>query len=311
MPEIIEFNLDDDDYYAIDIAWNTAYRFLKYPHIKPRQVIGLGNALYALERLPLVTEGVCCEFGLTYRSGTEEFNEMRYINFRISEDTFEISEGGSVYDENVGSDNYSNSIWYIEVGGYRESKCEPSDIENIIVECINLGAEVIVNNDESCIDYKEESNNYKLEDKHMAYKDKIIEYVAKEACKKVSTKIIRKLQQMTECMLSGDDSELGNVWDEICVQIQWEESTMWDVYLDTIRSFIQHEMNKINVKIKQAIWLQTEEGLDWEFDDEQGSLEFCEDDITEYILQDYILQSAVDWSNKRIEKYLERQYYFD
>ncbi len=67
-----KFELIDDDWYAIEIAKNVARRFLKSPHITPQQVIGLGNALYALERLPLVTPGSFCEFGIVYRAGTEE-----------------------------------------------------------------------------------------------------------------------------------------------------------------------------------------------------------------------------------------------
>jgi hypothetical protein len=77
-----KFDIKDNDYFAFDIAKHTACRLLKHPHIKPMQVIGLGKALYSLERLPLATEGICCEFGLVYRSGTEEFNKIKYINFK-------------------------------------------------------------------------------------------------------------------------------------------------------------------------------------------------------------------------------------
>ena len=41
-------------------------------------------------------------FHIIYRSGTDEFEEMRYITFRISDSSFEISKGGSVYDCAVG-----------------------------------------------------------------------------------------------------------------------------------------------------------------------------------------------------------------
>lgn len=153
MAEIKKFNLKDDDYYAIDIAKTVARRFLKHPNIKPIQVIGLGNALYALERLPLVTEGVCSEFGVSYDFGTEEFSESRYINFIISEYDFEISDGGSVYDKFVGSDSYSNLGWFIEVDGYRETECQLYNIENEIEEYINMGAKIIVT-DESDIQYE-------------------------------------------------------------------------------------------------------------------------------------------------------------
>ncbi|MBW7899803.1 hypothetical protein B188_22940 [Candidatus Brocadiaceae bacterium B188] len=58
------FELTDDDVQAIEIAKNTARRFLKHPLITPKQSIALGNALYALERLPLITPGSSSEFGI-------------------------------------------------------------------------------------------------------------------------------------------------------------------------------------------------------------------------------------------------------
>ena len=125
-----EFKLTDDDVQAIEIAKNTARRFLKHPKITPRQVIALGNALYALERLPLVTPGSSTEFGIVYEAGTEELSKMRYIDFRISESEFEISKGGSVYDKAVGGDSFSEPGWIIEAGGYRNAECELCELED-------------------------------------------------------------------------------------------------------------------------------------------------------------------------------------
>lgn len=148
-----KFELTDDDFYAIEIAKNMARRFLKHNNISPQKVIGLGNALYALERLPLVTPGSFSEFGIVYRAGTDDFREMRYINFGISEATFEISIGGSVYDKAVGSDSFSRPGWMIEVGGYRCTECELYNLEDSIEEYLNLGAEITVS-DESEIEYE-------------------------------------------------------------------------------------------------------------------------------------------------------------
>ncbi len=148
-----EFKLTDDDVQAIEIAVSTARSFLKHPQVTPQQVIGLGNALYALQRLPLVTLGSSSEFGIVYRAGTEEFSEMRYINFRISESAFEISQGGSVYDKAVGSDSFSEPGWVVEVGGYRSAECELYYIEDSIAEYLNLGAKISVS-DESIIEYE-------------------------------------------------------------------------------------------------------------------------------------------------------------
>jgi hypothetical protein len=309
LSEIDEFNFDDEDYYAISIAQNTAYSFLKYPHIEPKQVIGLGNALYALERLPMITRGVRCEFGLVYRSGNEELNEMRYINFRISEDIFEICEGGSVYDPSVGGDSYSNPGWCIEANGYRNTECQLWDIEDKIKEYINLGAKITVE-DESFIECEksQEQDNSNSEEKLTVYKDNIIDYVAEEACKKTSEKVISSLQKMTEGKQSGDDSPLENVWDEICVQVQYEQSFWWKFYLDTIRSTIQIEVKRLNVQIKKAIWLQTEEGIYWSENDEDVDFDFCEEDIVNHVLNDYVLVSAGNWTNEQIEEYLDNRF---
>jgi len=148
-----EFELTEDDLYAVEIAENIAHLFLKKEQITPLQVVGLGNALYALQRLPLVTPGVHCEFGVVYQAGTEEFHEMQYIDFTISESRFKISKGWSVYDQAVGSDSYSEPEWVIESGGYRNTELEIFNLEENITEYLNLGAEILVN-DESEIDYE-------------------------------------------------------------------------------------------------------------------------------------------------------------
>jgi len=148
-----KFDLTDDDVLAIEIVKKITRRFLKHPQISPEQIIGLGNALYALERLPLVTPGASTEFGIVYRGGTEKFSETRYIEFNISESVFEIARGGSVYDEAVGGDSFSEPSWVVEVGGYRDAGCELYDLEDSIAEYLNLGAEISVN-DESEIEYK-------------------------------------------------------------------------------------------------------------------------------------------------------------
>lgn len=148
-----EFELTDDDYYAIDIATNVARRLLKNPRITPLQVVGLGNALYALEQLPLVTPRSSCEFGIVYRAGAEEFDGMRYILFRISESAFEISIGGSIYDESVGSDSFSEPGWLVQFNGYRAAECDLYVLENSIEKYLNLGAEILVR-DESEIEYE-------------------------------------------------------------------------------------------------------------------------------------------------------------
>jgi len=127
--------------------------FLRYLGITPQEVVGLGHALYALERLPKVTPGVYCQFGIFYRAGDKEFSEMKYITFAISDYSFEISIGGSVYEKGVGSDRYTEPGWLIELDeeGYRDPGCALYALEGKIREYIHLGAQITVD-DQSAID---------------------------------------------------------------------------------------------------------------------------------------------------------------
>ena len=139
-----KYEFTEDDFYAVAVAKYVARRFLKCGNISPRKIIGLGNAIYTLECLPLATAGVLSEFGIVYRSGAEEFSEMRYIDFRILESAFENSLGGSVYDKTVGRYSFSEPGWLIEIGGYRNTKCELYNLAESINEYLNIGAELTV-----------------------------------------------------------------------------------------------------------------------------------------------------------------------
>lgn len=139
----------------------------------------------------------------------------------------------------------------------------------------------------------------------MNFKDIIISTIADNACEKISRKIVLRLQKMTEEMQSGEDTPLKNLWDEVCVQVQGEESWMWDLYLLMINRYIADEVNKLSDILKQAIWIQTEEGLDWEWENkDEKTVDYFEKDIIRYIFDKFIITKAADWTNKRIEEYL-------
>lgn len=143
------FVLTDDDMVAIDVATRTVRQFLRNEKLDARQIVGLGNALYALQRLPEVTDGVACEFGLMYRHG----GESRYIEFEVSEHAFGISVGGTNYELNVGGDSFSQPGWRVEVGGSRDDK-NPNLLYNVsdqISEFVCLGAEIVVHDESTMV----------------------------------------------------------------------------------------------------------------------------------------------------------------
>jgi len=148
-----KFELVEEDYYALEIAKKIARHFLSLPIVKPKQIIGLGNAIFALERIPKSTPGVFVNYGVELCKGNNDFRERRYIDFMISEDRFEISTGGSSVDNQSGGDAYSEPGWIIETGGYYNRECMLSQIEDEIFEFLNLGAEINVE-DESNLNFE-------------------------------------------------------------------------------------------------------------------------------------------------------------
>jgi hypothetical protein len=148
-----KFELMSEDDEAIGVAIRVARRLLKHPQITPQQIRSVGNALYALERLPLVTPGAFTSFGVVYRTGGEGYDEMHYIDFRISDSTFEISKGGSTYERDIGSDSFSEPGWIIHLSGEREAGCEVFPLEEDIEEYLELGGNISIE-DESDIDYR-------------------------------------------------------------------------------------------------------------------------------------------------------------
>lgn len=150
--------------------------------------------------------------------------------------------------------------------------------------------------------------SYAMDSYQENYRKKIIAGIAKSECKKISRKVIEIFEGMTEGMQSGDDSSLKSIWDEICVQVKGEESVFWNFYLDILRTQIHYEVENLDITIQQAIWLQTNEGIDSEIDNVGNEMEkFCKDDITDYI-EKIVLSEAADWTNEGIEKYLEGEY---
>lgn len=139
----------------------------------------------------------------------------------------------------------------------------------------------------------------------------IIQHFSNELCLTIKRKVIKGLQAMDYACLSGDDSVLENTWDEICVQVQYQESYAWSTYQLTINSYIEALVDELKPHEKEAIWYQSEEGIDWscELPEERDDYPIFEVDIVNFIASDYIYPEAGSWSNVRIKKFIESQYY--
>ena len=142
-------------------------------------------------------------------------------------------------------------------------------------------------------------------------RDRIIASIAEQESKRIARKVVRTMQGITQGMQSGDDSVLANLWDEVCVQVQWVDSFMWEHYEEMMCEMIKKEAHMLSVELCKAVWLQTDSGFDWDFDeDEAADIEYSEDDIADYILKEFVLKIAADWKNRRIEKFINEDHEF-
>ncbi len=94
---------------------------------------------------------------------------------------------------------------------------------------------------------------------------------------------------------------LRTVWDEVCIQVQGEESVLWDAYVEQIELLLNHEITRLPTLEREALWLQTNAGRDWEFAEERTTNEppVCFGDIVDDVLSQ-LLSQAADWSNPAI-----------
>lgn len=136
---------------------------------------------------------------------------------------------------------------------------------------------------------------------------KIVSAVAEVAAKRITRRVIAELQRMHET-LSGDDSGLKTTWDEICAQVQFEESYAWDVYDDTVRAIVGGYVADLPRHECEAIWLQTGAGSDWECDDPErrSAYPVRDDDIINYLIREHVYAEAAEWTNARIRAYIEQ-----
>jgi hypothetical protein len=82
----------------------------------PETLRKIAAFLYALERLPYTTPDLWLDLAITDRIDQSLF----YVSVELDGQSFRLSTGGSEYSEEAGSDSYSETLFEIEAGGYRE-----------------------------------------------------------------------------------------------------------------------------------------------------------------------------------------------
>ena len=138
--------------------------------------------------------------------------------------------------------------------------------------------------------------------------------IANDFVKKVVKSALLNLQKQSPYLLS-EDAGLKNCWDEVCIITQEGDSTYSDLVESTVDGLVAQKIKalKPDRAVLCAIWMQTYDGLDWLADNEDNQnaeLTYNFADVVEYI-RDEVLNKALNWTNKRIERYSDMQFEFD
>lgn len=138
---------------------------------------------------------------------------------------------------------------------------------------------------------------------------RIVRDLASALKSRIVSACIRDLQRMREHLLSGEDSGLANIWDEICVQEQQERSFFWKAYEETMDALIECRVSGLRPYELDALWLLTPQGDDWDCEpcDTRDGYPVVQQDVEDYLAVE-LLTAANNWSNARISRYLERGY---
>lgn len=133
---------------------------------------------------------------------------------------------------------------------------------------------------------------------------KLVRTAAEHASSRVTDEVVAVLQRQPE-MLSGDDSGLGSVWLEYCVQVQGEHSYDWDAFELHVRQVVDGLVATLAPFERDAVWLQTPSGEDWldEPDMDLARMPVDADAVVDK-LYGLVWRRAADWEDDRIGRFL-------
>ena len=106
----------------------------------------------------------------------------------------------------------------------------------------------------------------------MDISEKITNQLANTISERISRKVETSLKGMKDGLQSSEDSGLENLWDEVCVQVQSARSMFWSLYDNLIYGLTLSNVKELESSEKEAIWLQTDDGMDWK---QEGSEKDC------------------------------------
>lgn len=109
-----------------------------------------------------------------------------------------------------------------------------------------------------------QSTQRTMEGSRMRIEQHVVAAWANRLGKQAVSEVISSLEGM-KAGLSGD-SDLKNAWEEVCAQVQGEESIDWSIYEDTIERLLYAVVQKLDGEAQLALWAVTDEGWDYIYD---------------------------------------------
>ena len=123
------------------LAGNVIKWIFKNINLSPKQIVGLGRTLYALERMPKATCGIDCEFRISFTQKNEGVNETHFAAFFISE--FDIAVRTGVYIDEYGEEDSAFLFERNAAEGFQDYD-DYDAVNSAVQECLKNGSEVIV-----------------------------------------------------------------------------------------------------------------------------------------------------------------------
>jgi hypothetical protein len=135
----------------------------------------------------------------------------------------------------------------------------------------------------------------------------IVKDMAKVAIDRIERQVITKLQRMNG-LWNDEPGLLKTLWDEVCVQMQSEQTFAWDAIDETVRTLVAAQVAKLPAHERAALWLQTSEGIDWTCseDEARDPSPVYSNDVVEDLTRHHIYPVACNWTNRRLDRYYER-----
>ncbi len=121
----------------------------------------------------------------------------------------------------------------------------------------------------------------------------------------ISSVIISQLKIMKdECLLSGDDSGLKNVWEEICVQVQGDMSMYWEIYEDVIRNAITGVINKQPTSVQILLSYIGSIDSDIRSEDDEDLYTIIPENAIKEVLENVLVKAGC-YTNENITRFLD------